>query len=429
MSPAHTPPNPEDVNESVVLEEAEKTIEQIRKTEVSFEGLKPNTEYEVQLHRHEYPFGTAANFTFTPIFSKDELTAAYPQYEAEILAGFEEIPQVDQAKYLEVAQKLFSGVVPDNQLKWSSINANGPVPNWTITDRIIEYVKKDELQYKNFRGHCLFWNRRHRIPSFLETSSTEEIKNAAFAHLEAVLTRYPDIPEWDILNEPLRPVSKQEGGEPKETVFSPEDPATMDFYINYIKRAHELSPETRLYINEYNILTGTVDEDGIPKIDKFIDFMTIIKSRLEEEGFPLDHLGIGLQGHFWSEAPSIVDLNDRLSKIAELDLPIKITEFDISPKSFKYDTQAHAKWVADAFTVFYGCPSVKGIYVWGFHNNWRGKEVDLVDDNFDLTPAGAAYVSKVYENWGTNMVVKSDANGNVNFRGFPGEYAIAEHIV
>lgn len=426
MTNPFIPKSGEKSSEEVILEEAEQNIELNRKEEITISGVKPDTNYEVIMRRHEFPFGTAASFSFTNLFTEQELVEAYPMYETVIRDEFAKSTSEERERYLEVARQLFSGIVPDNQFKWPSINPVSPEPNWFVTDRIVQYVEQDPLQFRNMRGHCIFWNRKNRIPNYLNNATDKQVKEAAIIHLEELLTRYPDILEWDIINEPLRPTSSVEGGSPKEIVLSPEDPNTLDFYIEYIKRAHELAPQTRLYINEYNILTGALDEDGVPKIEKFIDFMQALKGRLQEEDFPLDMLGIGLQGHIWGNVPSIEELDKRLSRVTELGLPIKITEFDVKPDYFKNGYEEHAEWIEKALTVFYGCPSVKGIYIWGFYNNWRGSDLDLVDRNFNLTTAGRSYVNKVYNEWGTNVVVKSDSQGILNFRGFPGEYEIVE---
>jgi endo-1,4-beta-xylanase len=412
--------------EQVLLEQCEANIQETRRTTVILNGYEPNESYKVTMGRHDFPFGTAVDFVPTTLFNREELWQLFPTYkdiiDARLAAPF-------PFEYLDVARESFSGMVPESVLKWTALYPHDNTPNWYAADKVMEYVKQDPLVLKNFRGHTLFWNKRsaNTLPPFLLNASSEEIQGFAMNHTVQILKRYPEISEWDIINEPLVPPRADETG---SVIMNPEAPETMEFYVNLIKTAHEIAPNTRFYINEFDILTGRVDKDGIPKIDKFVNFVSSLKGKLEEQGIPTQNIGVGLQGHFWDTAvPTITELNERLERIAELGLDIKITEFDVPSTYFDGGETARAEWISKALTVFYGNPSVTGIYVWGFYNNWRGSACDLmqsVNGELQLTEAGHAYMQKVYSDWSTETVVQSDADGNIGFTGFPGEYSVAK---
>jgi GH35 family endo-1,4-beta-xylanase len=232
------------------------------------------------------------------------------------------------------------------------------------------------------------------------------------------LRRYPDVKEWVFLNEPLlrEPRLDDNGVNQDEVVFDPEE--DFDFFVELFKRAKEIAPDVKLYVNEYSILTGNQTGNYIKFIQKLL-----------KAGAPID--GVGVQGHIFNgwDFASIPQMKENLDDLAKLGLPIKITEFDVSDEDMKRMyfppgaegiteqqlQEARADYTRKAMTIFYGNPKVNGICLWGFQDktHWRGERetaspgvqehAGLFDENFQPNQVGRAFQNLTQEQWKINI--------------------------
>jgi GH35 family endo-1,4-beta-xylanase len=413
------------LNRNEIINQAKDGIERYRKNDFNITGLKPNTEYQIDQKNNAYPFGTAIN-GLAIIGSSEEakdmkrgLLEKYPKNTDQINQFFNtdffDTKNKDfRDKYIKTAEQMFNGMVEESLFKWPMNVDNYGKPNWTLIDKEMEYFRARPELLENFRGHCVFWNRRNKLPDYLRDKPKEEIRNAVLKERLGMIKRYPDIKEWDLLNEPLSREPRMVNGEnDNETIFNPVE--DLDFFIELFTKAKEVNPNARFYINEFHILNGKYT-------DEYIDLIQALK----DKGVPID--GIGIQGHMWGkDVTMLAEAKDNLKKLSLLGLPIKITEFDVSAADFKSEKE-RAKYTEDMLTLFFGTPAVEGIYFWGFHNkvHWRGDEnAGLVDDNFQPNETGRNYLKKVQKEWTTHTIIKTDEKGNLLFRGFPGDYSIA----
>jgi endo-1,4-beta-xylanase len=185
------------------------------------------------------------------------------------------------------------------------------------------------------------------------------------------------------------------------------------------KRAHEIDPEARLFVNDFNILS--VDQNfNETEVGKYVDQIR----RLIDEGAPIH--GVGIQGHIWFhdavEHPETLRKN--LDKVAELGLPIWITEFD----SAFDDESVNADALEAVYRTAYGHPAVEGIIMWVFWagNSWRGPNAGLARRDWSLSAAGKRYEALMAE-WSTEASGVTNADGVIAFQGFHGEYTVTVH--
>ena len=75
-------------------------------------------------------------------------------------------------------------------------------------------------------------------------------------------------------------------------------------------------PDAALYLNDYDILTGKRLDDYVAHIRKLLD-----------QGVPI--AGIGVQGHLHAESFDRDTLQQSLRTLAQFNLPIRITEFNL----------------------------------------------------------------------------------------------------
>ncbi|XP_042003715.1 endo-1,4-beta-xylanase 5-like [Salvia splendens] len=155
--------------------------------------------------------------------------------------------------------------------------------------------------------------------------------------------------------------------------------ASLDFFLT----VQESDPLARLFMNDFNVLETC--DDTKSTVDNYV-------SRLQEfgaAGVVMD--GIGLEGHFSAPNPALI--HAVLDKLALLDLPIWLTEVDISKK---FDQQ------------------MQGCY-----------QMCLTDNTLKNLPAGDV-VDALLKEWRTSAIEgKSEVHGAFGFIGFHGQYHVA----
>ena len=304
--------------------DAERFIREERTENVVIDNLEPGREYEINLENPQFPFGTAIDFDliFPISATREELLARYPDREREIDEYLSRIISEKYRKeYLKIIKTKFNGLVPEDTFKWERMVGLNGERDFEATDRQMEFLRSNPELLRNFRGHNIFWNRTLHLPEHLKKKTKEEIKKEALESRLEIIRRYPDIKEWDLINEPLlrEPHINENGVNVNEVVVDPiED---FDFFVELFKRAKEIAPESKFYVNEYSLLSGK-------KTAEFIDFI----QKLKNAGAQID--GIGIQGHISEyDFASIDQIKQNLESLSKLDIPLKITEFDISDET------------------------------------------------------------------------------------------------
>jgi GH35 family endo-1,4-beta-xylanase len=182
------------------------------------------------------------------------------------------------------------------------------------------------------------------------------------------------------------------------------------------RRTRELDPNVKLFVNEFNILSVDQNFDET-QVDEYVKHTR----QLMDKGAPVE--GVGIQGHVWYE--DITDhpelLKTRLDKVAELGLPIWISEFDVADA----DEGSNADKLEIVYRMAYSHPNVEGIMAWIFWagSSWRGPNAGLARQDWTLTEAGLRFESLMNE-WSTNASGTTDAGGVFSCRGFFGDYEV-----
>lgn len=294
------------------------------------------------------------------------------------------------ARYREELLRLFNYVTLENALKWH---------RWTQDPQsglnAVQWAADHDL---SVRGHALVWSSsipsdvqaRFDDPEFVRASLEEKL-------VERSTELRGKVAAWDVLNEPLH---RQE----LEQVIGFGD------RVKWFQLAQEADPHVPLFINEYGILEGGV---------RYEEYKQLIGA-LIDEGAPVQ--GVGVQGHFWSSQPSQAELWHRLESLAELDLPIEITEFDMNSA---WPQAQQADHMEKLLVTAFSHPSVTAFIMWGFWDgrHWRNN-APLFNENWTLKPSGEAWIDLVHNQWWTDETLLSDAEGEVALRGFLGDYDV-----
>ena len=233
--------------------------------------------------------------------------------------------------------------------------------------------------------------------------SGDDLRQAVEHRLTSAVTHFRGrFVHWDVDNEMLHGTFFKDGlGE--------------SIWPWMFKQAHELDPEAKLFVNEFNILSVDQAFDQV-QTDQYVASIRY----LLDEGAPIH--GVGIQGHIWHEDiladPGV--LKERLDKVAVLELPIWISEFDVADG----DETSCADKLELVYRTAYSHPGVEGIIMWVFWAgaSWRGPNAGLAHRDWTLNEAGRRYEA-LMEEWSTEISGKTDADGLLSFRGFHGDYA------
>ena len=347
---------------------------------------EPGQEVQVEQQRHEFWFGAA-------------ISSGMFGWHAD---------SPDAKKYREVFLENFNSAVTENALKWHSMEREQGKIDYSIVDAILKWTDENDIP---LRGHNIFWGVPNFVPrwqkSLDDQALRELIKNRALTIGERYRGRFA---EYDLNNEMMH-------ANYYEDRLGPQITKEMADWVR------EADSKAVLYLNDYDILTGNRLDDYVAHTRRFLD-----------QGVPIG--GLGVQGHLHGDSFDPEVLKKSLEKLAELGLPIRITEFNFpGQRSHVYknkrlrlteaEEEAKAKAIVDYYRICFAQPAVKGILMWGF---WEGANwipaSSLYKRDWTPTPAAGAYHDLVYRQWWTRASGKADAQGRYQVRAFYGKHRV-----
>lgn len=344
----------------------------------------------VRMTRHAFPFGTAAAVASS---NGHRFGHAYGQY-------YWFTPK-DEENYDYWLRRWFTKVTPETALM-----TNGWVGHWPHLGRevAINAVKRYIETGFEVRGHILVWPawQYFRLPGIEEAKNKPEVLGPmVINHVLDEVSAFKDtIFEWTLLNEPFAHHDLM-------------DVLGREAMVDWFKAGRQASPNAKLYINDYAILSGGGMDLGHQ--DHYAETIQFLIDR----GAPLD--GIGLQGHFGDDVTPPDKVYEILDRFAAFGRDLQITEFDINSR----DRALQADYMRDFMTVAFSHPAVCGFSLWGFWEqaHWR-PDAALIDKDWRLKPNGEAFEKLVRGEWWTNAESTTGEDGTVSIRGFQGDYSI-----
>jgi GH35 family endo-1,4-beta-xylanase len=249
------------------------------------------------------------------------------------------------------------------------------------------------------------------VQPWLKEMSDDALRQALKNRAENLAARYKGrFAEYDLNNEMVH-------GNYYEDRLGPEITKGMAQWV------HNGDPDAKLFLNDYDILTGK----------RLADYMAQIR-KLLTQGVPI--AGIGVQGHLHAETFDRAALRAALDSLAIFHLPIRITEFNIPGQRSRFHTegihemtpaeeQLNAKELVDYYRLCFAHPAVEGILMWGF---WAGANwipvSSLYRRDWSPTPAAEAYRNLIFKEWWTNESGVAGKNGVYSVPAFFGKYKI-----
>jgi GH35 family endo-1,4-beta-xylanase len=164
----------------------------------------------------------------------------------------------------------------------------------------------------SIRGHNILWDDPKYQPEWVKNLTSDELRKAAAKRVDSVVSRYAgQLIAWDVMNENLH-----------FSFF--EDKLGKNASSRYFKRAYELDPKTTMFLNEFNTIEYSNDEDVDP-----ISYMKKLSVILSNPGNQGILAGIGLEGHFGVGQPNLAYMRSVLDILSSTGLPIWLTEVDV----------------------------------------------------------------------------------------------------
>ena len=221
----------------------------------------------------------------------------------------------------------FNSLSPENVLKWQAIHPRPGTSGYDFArgDAYVAFGEKNKMLVV---GHTLVWHSQTprwvfqdesgRALSGTNAADRELLRQRMRDHIQTVVGRYRGrIKIWDVVNEALN-----NSGNPADTnLLRQSSPWVQilgeEFIAQAFQCAHEADPAAILRYNDYAV-------ENEPKRKRLI---ALIK-RLQAQNVPV--MAIGSQTHANLTWPSAALEDAALTDIAQLGLPIHITELDVN---------------------------------------------------------------------------------------------------
>ncbi|MEL6926455.1 MAG: endo-1,4-beta-xylanase, partial [Bacteroidota bacterium] len=349
----------------------------------------------VKMQQHEFAFGSA-------------ITAAR-------IAGNNDQNLIYEDKIINLDGKGhgFNWVVFENDMKWRAWEDNWFVSNAELANAV-QWLRERNIK---IRGHNLVWPGRSYLPSDVvdNLGNTNYLRQRIDERIETIMNYNGlkgEIDEWDILNEIAT-------NRDLETAFRGKDgfDSGREIYEEIYNKAREEDPETGLWINDYVTLSlkskpGNTNYDNLKKFT----------GELIDAGIDME--GIGFQGHIGGSLNSIPDVLETIDDFYNaFGLKAKITEYDLDAL---VDEELAAQYLRDFMTAIFSHPSMDGFLMWGFWDSahWKN-ESPMYYSNWQIKPSGEAFIDMVFNEWWTEELADTDADGKATVRGFKGTYEIS----
>ena len=425
---------------SAVLEQARKNIPKIRQRDVRIQFLNrnghplKNKEVKIEQLNHQFLFGDN-NWKMSEMvrngMAETDRLKYYRKRFAEILNSLNttvywtERPRNDAAKTQD-----FQG-----EVQWDDFEES---VNWANANGLVA------------KGHPMYWTVPKAIPEWLAKYPYETHMKFVEVRIRNMAARFKNrVKIWDAVNEMLwephpRYLSKRQWPwwETNENM--------VDYIGKVISWAREEDPNALYTINDYG-LSSTKFGEKTAQNGKVVNarvqrkrYIELMK-RLGDTGVSPNLMGI--QCHTgWLTPTQQVAFYDEMS---EAGVPLTVTEFwaninelkNVSQnavegeewRSFagnkKYESMNESEleeirdnYILNYLTCAFGHPNIHSFYFWGFINV-AVKFRNVYDSSHEIQPIFNKIHELIHKEWKTELELKTDENGMVNFRGFCGDYS------
>jgi len=315
----------------------------------------------------------------------------------------------DSRIYLQKLENLtgdgrsFNIVAIENALKWPAWENPDLLGDKNQVAQVAEWLADRDIR---IRGHNLLWPNWEYMPSDMRDNQTDAayLANRIQGHIYEQV-RYNGIKgvidEWDVINEM--------GG----CLDLVDALGSDDIYADVLKWTAQADPETKLYLNENNIIAN----GGLKKTSR--EQYRALVEKLISANAPLH--GIGFQGHMSASLTSPETVLRIFDEFKDSSLEISITEYD----AVGVDEELAADYMRDILITVFSHKSVNSFIMWGFWDgtHWQN-DAPIFRQDWSVKPSGAVFIDWVFHKWWTDVEGKTGENGEYIARAFYGDYVV-----
>jgi endo-1,4-beta-xylanase len=213
---------------------------------------------------------------------------------------------------VELITKQFNQISPENLLKFQPVHPAADRYAFDAQDRYVQFGVDRRMQVV---GHTLVWHNQTPAWVFQGADGKPANRDTLLArmrdHIQTVVGRYKGrIYGWDVVNEAI-----DEDGSLRKAPWH--DGIGDDYVAKAFEFAHEADPDAELYYNDYNL----------EKPAKRAGVIRLVKD-LKARRLRID--GIGNQGHWQLETPTIDQIEQALIDLQSTGLKVMYSELDIN---------------------------------------------------------------------------------------------------
>ena len=442
-------------------------IEKYRKAdgEIVLNDIKRNSEVKIEQISHEFIFG-AHIFNFNQL-GKKEYNDRYKELYGTLF-NRATVPFYWKELELEQGKPRFATEQRDTEEFWNNCKDPYDQPHWRrpSTDQLVEFCEQKGIQ---MHGHVLVWgNRKFQRPSWYFNLFTEKERDEhkrlfpnepnrfqskdaqsdewTAMSFEEVAQTFPDyaktmplvmenrikqiaerykgrLQSWDVVNESALDYDQDFLPENYPISKSRYGLTYGDYPYHALKCAEKYFPaEVKLNINDYHRKPG----------------YTAQVKRLQERGCKIDVMGI--QMHLFNvqhcmdiangakiQTPSQV--REYIGWASEAGIPLHLSEVTITaPSQDERGFMIQGIIAQQLYRLWFSQEKMMGITWWNVVDNCGVKLEPTVSGLFhrDMKekPCYYALDQLINHEWKTNLSVKPNDEGKVQFRGFKGKYRI-----
>ncbi|MBB5863581.1 endo-1,4-beta-xylanase [Xanthomonas sp. 3058] len=207
----------------------------------------------------------------------------------------------------------FNAITAENVMKAEVVSPHPGVFDFSAADAFVGYARRHHMFVV---GHTLVWHNQTPDWFFVDAQGKPNTPQAQLermrAHIAQVAGRYVGkVQGWDVVNEII-----DEDGSYRSTNWVQRVGDGDTVVRNAFTFAQRYAPNTELYYNDFNAWRPA-KRDGIVRMVKM----------LQGAGIRID--GVGMQGHWGLDYPSLRDIEDAIDAYAALGIKVMITELDI----------------------------------------------------------------------------------------------------
>ena len=211
------------------------------------------------------------------------------------------------AKEDQLIRNDFNSITAENIMKSMYVHPAKDKYDFDLTEKFVAYGEKNKMF---IHGHTLIWHSQ-LAPWMHGIKDSTEMRAFMKDHISTIVSKYKGrINSWDVVNEAVN-----DDGTLRKSVFS--ETLGEQFLADAFQLASQADPKVDLYYNDYS-MTNPAKRDGVIKMVK----------NIQSKGIKID--GIGMQGHWHLNSPTIEEIEKSILAYSALGVKVAITELDVS---------------------------------------------------------------------------------------------------